>query len=128
MKNHKLTNDILQGLLVAAVMAAAIPMPSPAFAQDLATTVNRLVGTELTNVPYVINAVFYIGGAAMSGAGLLKIKQHADNPTQVKLGEGIGRLSVGAGLLALPYIANASIQTFGFGQTAAPYTKFNDVQ
>jgi hypothetical protein len=43
-------------------------------------------------------------------------------------GEGVGRLSVGAGLLALPYISYAVIQTFGYGQNAAQYTKFSNVQ
>lgn len=128
MKKEKLINDVLQGLLMAAVVAAAIPMPDLVFAQDLNTTVTTLTGKELTSVPDVIGAVFYIGGAAFCGAGLLKLKQHADNPTQVKLGEGVGRLSVGAGLLALPYISNAAITTFGYGQQAAQYTKFNNVQ
>ena len=128
MNNNRLVNNILQGLLMAAVIAAALPMPSAAFAQDLAATVTRLTGTELTNVPDVIDAVFYIGGAAYTGAGLLKIKQHADNPTQVKLGEGIGRISTGAAMLALPYLANTVVSTFGFGQTTAPYAKFSTVQ
>lgn len=128
MTKSKLMKDVLQGLLMAAAVAVAIPMPDLAFAQDLNQIVTTLTGKELTNVPDIIAAVFYIGGAAFTGAGLLKLKQHADNPTQVKLGEGVGRLSVGAALLTLPYLSTVVINTFGYGQAAAVYTKFNTVQ
>ena len=51
MKRSKLLNDVLQGLLMAAAVAVAVPMPDLAFAQDLNTTVTTLTGKELTNVP-----------------------------------------------------------------------------
>lgn len=121
--------DVLQGLLMAAAVAAALPIPDLAFAQstDLATSVSKLTGTELHSVPDIISAVFYIGGAALVGAGLLKLKTYAEAPHQNKLGEGVGRLSVGAGLLALPYVSTMVINSFGFGTAAASYQGFNPV-
>jgi hypothetical protein len=126
MKKAKLLNDILQGLLMSAIVAMAAP--HFASAQDLNASVSKLTGTELTNVPDIINACFYIGGAAFTGSGLLKLKQYSENPGQTPLGQGVGRVSVGAGLLALPYISSALVSTFGFGQNAAAYQKFNVVQ
>jgi hypothetical protein len=124
MKTNKLLNDVLKGLLAAAAVAV---VPHMASAQDLNASVESTI-TNLTNVPDIIDACFYIGGAAFCGSGLLKLKAYADNPGQTPLGQGVGRCGVGAALLALPFIADALIQTFGFGTTAASYQKFNVVQ
>lgn len=127
MKKNKLLTDILQGLLMAA--AVAVAMPHLAFAQsDLNSSVDQLTQKELTNVPDLINAVFYIGGAAFTGSGLLKLKAYSENPTSAPLAAGVSRISVGAALLALPYISTAVITSFGFGNNAAVYQKFNQVQ
>ena len=125
MKKSKLLNDVLQGLLVAAAVVIAVPNFS--FAQDLNASVGQLTGTELTHVPDLINACFYIGGAAFCGSGLLKLKAYAENPQNAPLGQGIGRVSVGAALLALPFIAESLISTFAFNGAGAGYTKFNTV-
>ncbi len=128
MKKQKLMKDILQGLLMAAAVAAVLPLPELAFAQsDLGATTSRLTSQELNHVPDVISAVFYIGGAALMGAGGLKCKMHIDAPAQNKLGECVGRLGVGAFLLALPYVSTVVINTFGWGQSAAAYQGFNPV-
>jgi len=126
MKKAKLLNDVLKGLLVAAAMVIA--GPHLVSAQDLDSSVTKLTGSELTNVPDIINACFYIGGAAFCGSGLLKLKAYSENPGQTPLGQGIGRVSVGAALLALPYISASLISTFGFSGTASTYTKFSTVQ
>jgi hypothetical protein len=125
MKKSTLLNDVLKGLLTAA--AVVVAMPHFASAQDLNGSVGQLTNAELTSVPDLINACFYIGGAAFCGSGLLKLKAYAENPANAPLGQGIGRVSVGAALLALPFIAESLITTFAFNGAAAGYTKFNTV-
>lgn len=126
MKKSKLLNDVLQGLLMSAAVAFA--MPHLAFAQnDLNSSVST-VTTNLGNVPDIINACFYIGGAAFTGSGLLKLKAYSENPQQTALGHGVGRISVGAGLLALPYISQSVINSFGFNGAGATYTSFAGVK
>jgi hypothetical protein len=126
MKNRKLLNDVLKGLLVAA--AVVVAGPHLGFAQgDLDSSVEQLTQTELKFVPDVVNACFYIGGAAFTGSGLLKLKAYADSPTNNPLGQGLGRVSVGAGLLALPYMSSAVISTFLLGNSTTKYQTFGVV-
>ena len=118
MKKSTLLTDVLKGLLVAA--AVVIAAPHLGFAQnDLDASVQQLTQTELKYVPDIINACFYIGGAAFTGSGLLKLKAYAESPTNNPLGQGLGRVSVGAGLLTLPYISSAIISTFLVSGTAS---------
>jgi hypothetical protein len=98
MKNE-LKTQLMQGLLMAAVVATALPC------FDMAVV-----------------------GAVLAGGGIMKLRQHAENPTNAPLSHGLGRLGAGAGLLVLPSLAGmlsqtanstgvngtATIQTFGF--------------
>ncbi|MDP9127814.1 MAG: hypothetical protein M3N08_06120 [Pseudomonadota bacterium] len=131
MTKQKLKNDILKGLLMAAAVAAALPVPHMALAgaaSDLAANVTNLQTVELATVPDLIAACFYIGGAGFCGSGLLKLKAHSENPVNTPVGQGVGRLSVGAGLIALPSLATALINTFGMTNAATGYTAFTKVQ
>jgi hypothetical protein len=125
MKKTSLLTDVLKGLLVAS--AAIIAMPHLAFAATDLNTVAGTADTEMSSIPTIISVCFYIGGAAFCGSGLLKLKQYADNPgVNAKLGEGVGRLAVGAGLLALPFISDALINSLGLTGAAAPtWESFN---
>jgi hypothetical protein len=124
MKRTQLLNDVLQGLLITSAIAVALP--HVAFAQDLGAAITSTT-TNLLNAPDLVNIVFYIGGAVFSGSGLLKLKAYAENPQNAPLGQGIGRISVGAALLALPVIANTLISTFSVTGGAATFTKFSSV-
>jgi hypothetical protein len=126
MKKETLMNSVVQGLMMAAIVAVAVPFPDMAFAQDLGANVTKTVGTELVNVPNLINAVFYIGGAALSGTGLMKLRDYSNNPGQHKLGEGVGRLAAGGAMLALPLATNTIISSMALG-SATTYTQFNPI-
>jgi hypothetical protein len=120
--NKQLKETILQGLLMAAAVAVALPVPEFAFAgTDLAASATT-VQTGLQNIPNIISTAFYIGGAAMVGAGALKLKAHSENP-QTKLGEGLGRVGAGAALIALPGFAGWLQASLGVNGTAVGYTK-----
>lgn len=129
MKKDKLLKTIYEAGLMAAVMAVAVPFPDmAAWAQNnnIGSTVTS-VSTSLKDVPLLVSIVFYIGGAALAGAGLLKLKAHAENPGQTPLGQGIGRLAVGAALLALPMVAGQIINTMDFGDSNSEFTSFDQI-
>ena len=65
------------------------------------------------NIPELISTVAYIGGAGMGVAGVLKLKQHVDNPGQNPLKDGLVRLGAGGGLLALPFVLDSMTSTIG---------------
>jgi hypothetical protein len=77
------------------------------------------VTTNITNasagMPNMISIVAYIAGLAMGVFGLMKIKEHVDNPGQAKLKDGIIRLGVGGALLALPFILNVMTNSLSNG-------------
>ena len=63
--------------------------------------------------PGLISGMAYLGGLFFGVLGLLKIKDHVDNPTQTQLKDGAIRLAAGGSLFALPIIYEASRETIG---------------
>jgi len=57
--------------------------------------------------------------------GILKIKDHVENPSQTPLQHGAIRLLAGGGLLALPVIFAAMEGSIGTGGNAAPQDALN---
>lgn len=118
----KLTNSIFQGLMMAAVVAVALPMPDLVLAQTstqgLANSVTT-IHTGISSIPNIVAGLFYIGGSALVGAGALKLKLHAENPVQNPLGHGLGRIGAGAALIALPAFGQWLNNSLAIGSTTA---------
>jgi hypothetical protein len=128
----RMNENLLQSLLIVAAMMVA---PDLVMAQagaggsaDLAGLSTRMTGTELATVPNIISAVFYIGGTILVGAGLWKLKLHSENPGNTPLGQGVGRLAVGAGLLTVPFVSNWAVNTLSAGGAAQAYQGAGPVQ
>lgn len=66
----------------------------------------------------VVMGAFFIG-IIMVIAGLMKLKAAADNPNQAKYSDGLWRLAVGAGLIAIPAVTGILGATLGLGETAS---------
>lgn len=126
MNKAKLRNEILNGLLMAAIVAAALPFPDLAWAQDLGSATLK-IKTGIASMPQVVSGVSYIAGAALSMAGLVKLKAHSENPTQTPMGHGLGRLGAGAALLALPSLGTFVQTSIGLGSTPANYYGFSTI-
>ena len=65
-------------------------------------------------------------GILLGVLGLLKIKDHVEQPTSVKLQDGAIRLAAGGGLFALPMVYEAMRSTIGAdaaGVEVAPLSK-----
>lgn len=78
------------------------------------TTATNDVNTVVTNlnsstnaIPLFIRTVAYLIGLILGFAGLLKVKEHVENPEQVQIREGVIRLVIGGALFALPAIFDA---------------------
>ncbi|MFH1157374.1 MAG: DUF6750 family protein [Pseudomonadota bacterium] len=87
------------------------------------------ITTSSTSLPMFISSIAYICGVGLAVAGIFKLKQHVDNPGQTPMKDGVMRLGAGGALLALPFIANAMMQSIDpanagnavtVGLTAAP--------
>jgi intracellular multiplication protein IcmD len=64
----------------------------------------------------LIVALCYVSGIGFASAGVLKFKQHKDNPAQVTLGTCFMLLFIGIGLVWLPTMIEATgVTIFGTG-------------
>lgn len=76
----------------------------------------KIVGnmeTSISGVPGLISGVSYMMGIMLGVLGILKIKDHVENPAQTPLQQGAIRLAAGGGLFALPIVYEAMRSTIG---------------
>lgn len=74
---------------------------------------------SMENVARLITAVSYVVGIGFAMMGLLKLKAHKDNPTQVPLSQSFVLLIISAGLIYLPSVINMTGQTIWQGGVQA---------
>ena len=73
------------------------------------------IESSISTVPGLITGVSYMMGIVLGVLGVLKIKDHVENPGQTPLQQGAIRLAAGGGLFALPMIYEAMFTTIGSG-------------
>lgn len=107
-----------------AAMTAGMIMPAKAaFAgtasfNNIATNIN----TSIQDLPGLLTALSYLFGIILGVLGVMKIKDHVENPSNTPLKDGAIRLAAGGALFALPIIFDAMNTTIG-GTTAATATQ-----
>ena len=71
------------------------------------------IAGSIGSLPGLISAVAYLFGVLIGVLGILKIKDHVENPTQTPLKDGAIRLAAGGALFALPIVFEAMLNTIG---------------
>jgi hypothetical protein len=79
------------------------------------TDMTQSTGAQVATFPKLISAACYVGGAAFVGTGVMKVKQHVDNPGQTPLREGLVRLGAGGVLVAAPALTSVMQTSSGVG-------------
>lgn len=74
------------------------------------------VNTSITELPGLLSAVSYLMGIGLGVLGIMKIKNHVENPGQNPLKDGAIRLAAGGALFALPIVYEAMFSTIGDGE------------
>ena len=69
----------------------------------------------ISSLPGFLSAVSYMMGMLFAVLGILKIKDHVENPTQIHLKDGAIRLAVGGGLFMIPIITESMQTLVGTG-------------
>ncbi len=77
------------------------------------TTIVDNMESSISGVPGLISGVSYMMGILLGVLGILKIKDHVENPGQTPLQQGAIRLAAGGGLFALPIVYEAMQTTIG---------------
>ncbi len=109
MQKQQLTYDIIKSLLIAAVVA--LTLPGSALAQavaggtDLGGAAQHMISADIGPLAPLISSLFWVAGGVLMGAGALKLKEHAENPTQTPIRHGISRMAVGAVLMTIPFFS-----------------------
>jgi hypothetical protein len=121
----KLINNKLNRM--SAVSAAAFTMglssaeayaAAPASGGNSFNTIAKNITTGIEQLPGFLAAISYMMGMIFSVLGILKIKDHVENPSQTPLKDGAIRLAVGGGLFAIPIITDAMTNLIGDGDGA----------
>ncbi|MCB1651641.1 MAG: hypothetical protein KDI46_06275 [Alphaproteobacteria bacterium] len=115
-KDVELKKAPLMGRLGAAVMAGAVMMPSVSHAgtNDF-STVAKSISDSISGIPGLLTALAYLMGVVLGILGVLKIKDHVENPTQTPLKDGAIRLAIGGALFALPMLFQVMFNTVDEG-------------
>ncbi|MCK5555861.1 MAG: hypothetical protein KAI76_06460 [Alphaproteobacteria bacterium] len=96
---YKLSAAVTAGILVGQSTAANA-------AANLGGLTTNLT-TSSSSLPTLVTSIAYICGLGLAVAGIFKLKQHVDNPSQTPMKDGVMRLGAGGALLAIPFMADA---------------------
>ena len=66
-------------------------------------------------MPALLSGISYLFGILLGVLGILKIKDHVENPQQTALKDGAIRMAAGGALFALPIVYEAMRETIGIG-------------
>lgn len=89
-----------------------------AFAGNNFGNIAENITNSIATVPGLLTAMSYLFGILLGVLGIMKIKDHVENPTQTPLKDGAIRLAAGGALFALPIIYEAMFETVGAGANA----------
>jgi len=118
-------SKLLNTVLSAAVMIGAYAVLNILGAHDAFAQTGKTLGDTVTNLQnsikdgsQLVYTGAYIGGTTALLMGASKLKAHADNPGQTPMQQGLVRIAAGAGLIAIPGVADMTLNTLGVNKNA----------
>ncbi len=70
-------------------------------------TISQNITESINEIPGLLTALSYLFGILLGVLGIMKIKDHVENPTQTPLKDGAIRLLAGGALFSLPIVFEA---------------------
>ena len=107
---------------VGAALTTGVLMSSQAHAGNNFSSIAENINTSISSVPGLLTGLAYLFGILLGVLGIMKIKDHVENPTQTPLKDGAIRLAAGGALFALPIVFEAMFETVGDGSNAEAAT------
>src|SRR5262249_4539614 len=101
--------------------------PQAAHAADSFSTISANISKSIQDLPGLLSALSYLFGILLAVLGIMKIKDHVENPSQTPLKDGAIRLLAGGALFPIPITSDARFNTVGAGGTAADAAKLKKV-
>ena len=116
-----------QSVTMGAALMTGIMLSSTQAKANTFSNIAENITTSIENVPGLLTGVSYMFGILIGVLGILKIKDHVENPQQTPLKDGAIRLAAGGGLFALPIVYEAMFETIGNDNTGVQAALLNTV-
>lgn len=120
----KLEKNIIR--VQAAMVASLIIGMQDAHANTWSNVSENIV-TSLEQVPGLLTGLAYLMGLLLGVLGVLKVKDHVENPGQTPLKDGAIRMASGGALFALPIVYESMQNTIGDTSTLVGPATLNPV-
>ncbi len=104
-----------------------VAAPGAAHAANNFSEISKNVAKSIEDLPGLLAALSYLFGILLAVLGIMKIKDHVENPSQTPLKDGAIRLLAGGALFAIPIISEAMFETVGDSPNAAGAAKLKKV-
>jgi uncharacterized membrane protein HdeD (DUF308 family) len=88
----------------------------------------RNISASVEELPGMVSAFAYLFGLLLGVMGILKLKDHVENPSNTPLKDGAIRLAAGGALFALPIVMEAMQETIGATTRNVGPAKLNKVE
>ncbi len=92
------------------------------------STIARNITNSIEEIPGMVTGISYMLGLMLGVLGVLKIKDHVENPTQTPMKDGAVRLAAGGALFALPIVFESMLNTIGTTGTLVQPATLNKVE
>jgi len=77
------------------------------------STIANNITDSVAELPGLVSGLAYLVGLVMGAMGIMKIKDHVENPTQTPMKDGAVRLAAGGALFGLPIMFESMLNTIG---------------
>ena len=115
------------GAYTSASLVTGLMSSTSAEANNSFTSITQTITGQIGGIPGFISAIAYIMGTLFAVLGILKIKDHVENPGNTPLREGAIRLAVGGGLFVIPILTEAMQNLVGTGGTGVDLQSMNNI-
>ena len=123
----KKTYYMIGAAMTVGMMTSASEAHAQAAGNNFSNIAENIV-ESIQDLPGLLSAVSYLMGILLGVLGVLKIKDHVENPSQNELKDGAIRLAAGGALFALPIIFEAMTNTVGTDGAATSAPTLQGVQ
>jgi hypothetical protein len=110
----------------AAFVAGYMMTSTTAHANNFSSIASNIVGS-IASLPALLSALSYMFGILLGVLGIMKIKDHVENPGQTPIKDGAIRLAAGGALLALPIIFESMLNTAGSNGAGASVASVSSI-
>ena len=92
------------------------------------SSIARNITESIEELPGLVTSVSYLLGLVMGAVGVLKLKDHVENPTQTPMKDGAVRLAAGGALFGLPIVFESMLNTIGTTGSVVEPAEVNRVE